>query len=323
MFFKSNCFKYKKLLYCIIVLIIFIFSTIFIKHYFKPFFVIAIVLFMAYPLYNLLCKIKILNKRLCGFISIIAVNAILILFLIYMGNLIYGVKDLIVLTIIKITYTIKNICEVLNIDFNTIYGQFQKYYSNILNSNLLKKGALYTTDSIFNYFIGNIAAYFILVDKYVILNWIEQLISKKQIDFIRAKFKDVKTILKIEVTLVFITTIETIFGFAALNIENFLTLGIICGILDILPYIGTIVIFVPLILYKIALKDYIIAIGLVFLYILLLVNRQIMETRFMSSTLKIHPLITLIAFYLGLKTFGFIGMIMAPLYVIICKNILE
>lgn len=43
--------------------------------------------------------------------------------------------------------------------------------------------------------------------------------------------------------LVIFTTLQTIIGLKILNINNYLMLGVLCGILDILPYIGTVVIF--------------------------------------------------------------------------------
>ncbi|CDI49364.1 permease [Clostridium tetani 12124569] len=107
----------------------------------------------------------------------------------------------------------------------------------------------------------------------------------------------------------------------ALNIENAVELGMFCGFLDLFPYVGTIIVFLPLILYKILIKNYIIAFGLLCLYILLIINRNIMEAKFVSNTLKVHPIVIISSFYIGFKTFGILGIIIAPLYVLICKSI--
>ena len=119
-----------------------------------------------------------------------------------------------------------------------------------------------------------------------------------------------------------LTTIQTIFGFVILEIDSAIFLGILCGALDILPYVGTILIFLPLIIYKIYLKQYIIALGLIFLYILLQFNRQIMETKFMSTKLQIHPLLLLLSIYIGGKVFGIVGLLMAPIYVLAVREII-
>ncbi|KAJ51559.1 putative PurR-regulated permease PerM [Clostridium tetanomorphum] len=315
--------KYKKIIYCSISLIIFIIFTVFIKRYFKPFFVIVIFLFLSSPIYDLLSKFEIFSKKVRGLISILFVNMIIFIFLIYIGNWLYSIKDIIIDAILKIVYTLDKLSRNLNLNFSGLNQELEKYYFNILNSDFLRKGAVYTTESIFNYFIGNIVAYFILVDKYVIFNWTKNFISPNGLRFIKEKIKDMEGILKVEILLIFVTTIETIFGLMALNIENYIMLGTLCGILDLLPYLGTIIIFIPLILYKVSIGDFIIAFGLICLYVLLFINRQIMEAKFMSNKLKIHPIFTILSLYVGLKAFGIIGMIFAPLYIIICKSILE
>lgn len=321
MFYSKK--KNKKLIYCIIALVVFVLLTLFIKKYFKPFFAIVILLFLCSPVYKILSKLNINNRKIKGIVSVVFVNMIILIFIIYIGNWLYGIKDIIIHNIVKVVNSLDKLSKNLNLNFTGLNKEIEKYYFNVLNSNFLRRGAVYTTDSIMNYFVANIAAYFILVDKYVIFNWTKNFISPKQVEFIEEKIKDIKNIIKVEIFLILITTLETIFGLMALNVENYIILGIICGILDLLPYVGTIIMFMPLILYKISIGDYIIAFGLTCLYILLFINRQIMETKFMSSKLKIHPIFTLLSLYIGLKAFGIIGMITAPLYIIVCKGILE
>ncbi|PRR80255.1 hypothetical protein CLLI_04230 [Clostridium liquoris] len=321
MLYSKN--RNKKLIYCFFALVIFVMLTLFIKIYFKPFFIIMFLLFLCSPIYNLLNELHIINKKAMGIISIVFVNILLLIFIIYIGNWIYSVKDIIIDSIVKVVNSLDKLSKSLNINFAGLNKELEKYYYNILNSNFLRKGAVYTTDSIVNYFVGNIVAYFILVDKYVIFNWVKNFIPPKQVNFIEEKFKDIKNIFKVEILLILVTMIETIFGFMALNIENYIILGIICGTLDLLPYVGTIIVFMPLIFYKISTGDFIIAFGLICLYIMLFIIRQIMEAKFMSSKLEVHPIFTILALYIGLKVFGIIGIITAPLYIIVCKSILE
>lgn len=314
--------KFKKLFYCIVLLITIIFLTMFLKRYFKPFFVVFFVVYISTPIYNLIFKISKINNKLNGLLSIIIVNFIIIILFIYMGNFIYKLKDSIILGFQRSYLFIEEILINLDLNSNLIGVKIEEYYNSaIIKSNLLKRGAIYTTESIINYFIGNIIAYFILVDKYVILNNIKDIIPKDLLKFIFNRYKDIKNIIKLELMLVLITTLQTIFGFMALNIENAIELGVFCGFLDLFPYVGTVIVFLPLILYNILIKNYIIAFGLLCLYILLIISRNIMETRFVSTTLKVHPIIIISSFYIGFKTFGILGIIIAPLYVIICKSI--
>ncbi|MEG0642240.1 MAG: AI-2E family transporter, partial [Clostridium sp.] len=61
------------------------------------------------------------------------------------------------------------------------------------------------------------------------------------------KYGDLKNIFIIESKLIVLFTLETIVGFIILGVDNAILLGIICGILDLLPYIGTSLVFIPLI----------------------------------------------------------------------------
>jgi predicted PurR-regulated permease PerM len=194
--------------------------------------------------------------------------------------------------------------------------------AKLISGEFLRKGAIYTTEGIFSYFIANIAVYFMLVDKTSILSFIGKLINNDNLHLVQRKYKDINKLLKIEFSLILITTMETIFGFYALDIENALVLGIFSGILDLLPYVGIIIVFIPLIMYKISLGQYIIVIGLIFLFILLTISRQIMEAKFMSHNLKIHPLPVILSLYIGLNAFGVIGLFIGPIYVITAKEII-
>ena len=50
----------------------------------------------------------------------------------------------------------------------------------------------YTTDGLFAYLIGNIAAYFILVDKYDIFNWFIKIAPDNKRIIIKEKLEDIK-----------------------------------------------------------------------------------------------------------------------------------
>ena len=118
------------------------------------------------------------------------------------------------------------------------------------------------------------------------------------------------------------STFITYLGFKILNIPNAFVLAIICGILDVLPYIGTIIVFIPIIIYNIIVKDYFLVFGIICLYILIQVLREILEAKFLSDKLQLHPLLVILSVYIGIKLFGFIGLIVGPMYGILAKDII-
>jgi predicted PurR-regulated permease PerM len=58
-------------------------------------------------------------------------------------------------------------------------------------------------------------------------------------------------------------------------------------------------------------------VGLLILYVVLLVVRQMLEAKLVSSNVGLDPLTTLIALFVGLNLFGFIGLIIGPVSVVV------
>ena len=116
--------------------------------------------------------------------------------------------------------------------------------------------------------------------------------------------------------------IITIIGFLILRIPNAIFLGVVCGILDILPYVGTIIVFIPIIIYNIIIKKYLLVIGLIALYLLLQIVREILELKYLSYKLDIHPLVVLLSMYIGAESFGIIGILVGPIYCLLAKDII-
>ena len=116
--------------------------------------------------------------------------------------------------------------------------------------------------------------------------------------------------------------IITIIGFKILRIPSAIFFGLICGILDILPYVGTIIVFIPIIIYNIIMKKYLLVVGLIALYLLLQIIREVLELKFLSSKLDIHPLVVMLSMYIGAEVFGIIGIFIGPIYCLIAKDLI-
>ena len=61
------------------------------------------------------------------------------------------------------------------------------------------------------------------------------------------------------------------------------------------------------------------AVGLMVIYIAITLIRQYIEPKIVGSSLGVHPLITLMGLYFGLKLFGFLGMFIVPITVMTLK----
>ncbi|MBU3104047.1 AI-2E family transporter [Clostridium gasigenes] len=310
--------EYEKIINLIVLFIVLVIITLSIKIYFQPFFIILIMLLFTTPSYKILVKFKI-NNKVAAVISIILINFLLGFTIFYFGNNLIGIfHKLYIGNIETVNIFLNNIKVLLNFDLNKGIETLSK----IISTPMIAEGASITGSSFIGYFIGNVATYFILVDKDKVLDLLSNVFSKKIIESIYIKKKNLKEVFLIEVLIVIVSTVIIVIAFKILGVKNSLFLGIICGMLDILPYVGTIIVFIPIIIYNIIIKRYLIVIGFVALYLLVLINKQILEAKFLSSKLDIHPLVVMLSIYIGVNIFGVIGIIAGPIYSIIAKDII-
>ena len=127
--------------------------------------------------------------------------------------------------------------------------------------------------------------------------------------------------IKAQFTLISITTITVLIGLLVLQVRYSITIALICGFVDILPYLGTGTIFVPWIIYEFITGNTSLAIGLSVLYTVVIVQRQLLEPKVLSSSIGLDPLATLVALFAGFKLFGFIGLIAGPVILVIINTL--
>lgn len=106
-----------------------------------------------------------------------------------------------------------------------------------------------------------------------------------------------------------ITFIECMIVFNIFNIKYVFTLSILCVILDILPIIGSAVVYLPIAAIFLIQGKFISAIWIIVLYSLFVVIRNIMEPKLLSKSLEIHPILILMSIYIGASIAGIMGVI--------------
>lgn len=106
-----------------------------------------------------------------------------------------------------------------------------------------------------------------------------------------------------------ITFIECMVVFSIFNIKYIFTLSILCVILDVLPIVGTTVIYIPIAIIFFIQGKTMSAICILILYCLFVVIRNIMEPKLLSKSLDIHPVLILISIYVGVSIAGIAGII--------------
>ena len=98
-----------------------------------------------------------------------------------------------------------------------------------------------------------------------------------------------------------------------------LAISIITSLLDILPVLGTGTVFIPWGIYCLISGDVGLGIGILVLYVVILVVRQIVEPRLVAMNLGLPPVLTLMGMYIGIQLFGVLGLFIVPLTFVLVK----
>lgn len=113
--------------------------------------------------------------------------------------------------------------------------------------------------------------------------------------------------------LILLTTFAELFvGFLILRVRYAFLLSLLIAVVDIFPVLGVGTVLIPWAVVLLIRKNFYLGFGLLILYGVVTVLRQIIEPRLVGKSLGLHPLAALIASYAGWRWFGFLGMALGP-----------
>jgi sporulation integral membrane protein YtvI len=112
--------------------------------------------------------------------------------------------------------------------------------------------------------------------------------------------------------ILFLTFCELYVGFSMLALEYSFLLAILISLVDIFPVLGVGTIILPWAAITLIGGNYPLGFGLVILWGVVTIVRQIIEPRIVGGTLGVHPILMLIAMYLGFRFFGLLGILLSP-----------
>lgn len=127
--------------------------------------------------------------------------------------------------------------------------------------------------------------------------------------------------LKAQLILILIIVIVCSTGFYFIGISSPILLGVLTGIMDALPFIGTAIVLVPSALLFFLEGEIVKGVVCLILYLICVMVRELLEPRLVGKRLGIFPVVLLISLYAGMKLFGVSGIIKGPLAVVLYKNI--
>ena len=118
-----------------------------------------------------------------------------------------------------------------------------------------------------------------------------------------------------------ITFLEAFVGLSILKVNYSFLIAIVISIVDILPILGTGTVLIPWSAFAFFSSDARLGAGLLILYAVTLIVRQVIEPRIVGSSLGIHPLATLASVYLGLRFLGIAGLFIGPMVALLLGEI--
>lgn len=128
-------------------------------------------------------------------------------------------------------------------------------------------------------------------------------------------------IIKAYLIIITITFLELSIGLTILKVPNSIMVALIIACVDILPVLGTGGIVIPWIIIEFLKGNTILAIGLFIVYIIITIIRNIIEPKIVGEQIGLNPLVVLMCIFIGVKLFGFIGLIVFPIGITILVNL--
>lgn len=175
-----------------------------------------------------------------------------------------------------------------------------------------------------------LSLYFICTDKIYMIDQLEhhfpEMWVRKLTKHIKEITKSLGCYLKAEAILVLVSFIVClvglyIFKFVGLNVPFPLMAALGIAFVDALPIFGSAAVIIPWAVISACNSDLTLGISLIVLSAVMGIVRQLIQPKVVSKQIGIHPIFTLIAMYTGFKFIGILGTLIAPIILIILKNI--
>lgn len=123
--------------------------------------------------------------------------------------------------------------------------------------------------------------------------------------------------------LMMVTFVELLVFFLIFGFKPALTLAFLIAIVDILPVLGVGTVLIPWAAFCLLSGSPWRALILACMYIIITIIRQILEPKVIGDNVGMLPILTLFCIWFGFKLFGFAGMFLFPITVVVLKNLHE
>jgi len=174
-----------------------------------------------------------------------------------------------------------------------------------------------TPIAVFFIFVTLVAIFFWCRDDAKIENALCRLVSSKHATKARNIYRSCGEIVggycRAQLMLISVTMLISIIVYSILKVEGAFSLGLLTGLLDLLPVLGPGTLIVPWSVYELLTGNLFVGISLLVFYAVIVIVRNVLEPKIVGDSLGMHPLLTLAAIFVGMKLFGVVGLILGPI----------
>lgn len=127
--------------------------------------------------------------------------------------------------------------------------------------------------------------------------------------------------LKSYALILLMTFAEISIGLLIIGIDNAFAIAAIIAVFDILPIVGSGIILAPWAIIRLVQGNIAVGVGLAVLWAVVIVVREYAEPRIVGKQVGLHPLVTLMCVWVGLKLGGAIGMFALPIGLLVLMEL--
>jgi len=233
----------------------------------------------------------------------------------------------------KLSIAYKYLPVELQITISNITGNVQEYFGGIMES--ISEPTIAALGS----FVGSLPnivisvimcllfAYFYVADKSYFTELLEKILPESVLERLgmvkrglaRAVGGYFKAQIKIEIWMYFLLGI----GFSVLHVKYAFIIAIGVAFLDLLPFFGTGTVLIPWAVIKFLSSDYKMVIGLLIIWGVGQLVRQLIQPKIVGDSVGLAPIPTIILLFVGYRMAGVVGMIIAVPVGIIILNLYQ
>ncbi|MDO4815059.1 MAG: sporulation integral membrane protein YtvI [Bacillota bacterium] len=141
------------------------------------------------------------------------------------------------------------------------------------------------------------------------------LVAKRALGAIVGKY------LKSYMIILLMTFAELAIGLWIVGIGKPLRIAALIAVFDILPIVGSGLVLAPWAIINLIQGNYGIGVGLAVLWVIVIVVREYAEPRIVGKQVGLHPLVTLVCLWVGLKLGGALGMFALPIGLLVILDL--